>query len=345
MEDSDSDSEDDSEDKSGRDLAECPTIRLIKEEEKRLRDPLKHSLIVKLLGKRIGYGFLCKKLYQIWKPKGVLKLIHLASTSFIRVAKMLIRTHRHDILVILEPRISGDKAVHVILKLGFDMHQIDDVVGFSSGIGILWDNVKVKLQVETTHSQFIHCKIQEGLTHSWSFTAIYENPRLDIRDDCWNTSQSILGPWYVAGDFNEIAMSNEKMGGTSCKLAIANLETRFKIASFKILGAKGPKYTWKGSNQGFYGHVFKRLDRALANSDWVSQFPQAVVKVLPRIKSDHNLLLVDTTGLINYSGQKPFRFEAIRITHKDISIFINAQWDHPLHITEKLNKIVDPLKR
>ena len=52
-------SEDDEEEECSEDLeVECPLIRLIKEKKERIRLPWKRTLILKLLGRNIGYHLL-----------------------------------------------------------------------------------------------------------------------------------------------------------------------------------------------------------------------------------------------------------------------------------------------
>ncbi|KAJ7962300.1 Endonuclease/exonuclease/phosphatase family protein [Quillaja saponaria] len=51
----------------------------------------------------------------------------------------------------------------------------------------------------------------------WVFTAIYANPRDDVRQKLWrelsNFANNISIPWCLMGDFNDIANEDEKMGG------------------------------------------------------------------------------------------------------------------------------------
>ncbi|KAJ7971779.1 reverse transcriptase [Quillaja saponaria] len=81
MEGSESESDGDTETGEDADCEECLIVRLIKEEKRRLKLPWRDSLIVKLLGKCIRYNFLCKKLYQLWKPYGVLKVIDIGMVT------------------------------------------------------------------------------------------------------------------------------------------------------------------------------------------------------------------------------------------------------------------------
>ncbi|XP_019150060.1 PREDICTED: uncharacterized protein LOC109146841 [Ipomoea nil] len=55
----------------------CPTIRLTKEEVEKIRAPWRKTLIVKVLGRKVGYAYMMRGLSAMWKPKGSLDLIAL----------------------------------------------------------------------------------------------------------------------------------------------------------------------------------------------------------------------------------------------------------------------------
>ncbi|XP_038999467.1 uncharacterized protein LOC120125014 [Hibiscus syriacus] len=51
--------------------------------------------------------------------------------------------------------------------------------------------------------------------------------------------------------------------------------------------SQGPSFTWWNKRHGLAKN-FARLDRVLANPDWRSQSPEALVTYLPRLHSDHS---------------------------------------------------------
>jgi len=69
-----------------------------------------------------------------WNVRGA------ASKSFIRNTKNLIATYKPCVLIIAEPRISGDNANRKIRSLGFQHFVKTDACGFSGGIWILWND-------------------------------------------------------------------------------------------------------------------------------------------------------------------------------------------------------------
>lgn len=73
----------DDEDMDGDDDPECPEIRLTKEEKTKLREPWRRLLIVKVLGRRVGYTNLCKRLQTLWHPKSKMELVALDDDYFL----------------------------------------------------------------------------------------------------------------------------------------------------------------------------------------------------------------------------------------------------------------------
>lgn len=53
----------------------CPIIRLTKEEKLRLRNKWRQTLIVKVLGRNVGYAYLLRRLTAIWHPKARMDVV------------------------------------------------------------------------------------------------------------------------------------------------------------------------------------------------------------------------------------------------------------------------------
>ena len=76
-----SDEEDDV-DEEEQDL-DCPIISLSKEDKKRLRKPWQHTLILKLLGRSIGYNMLLRKIKEMWRPKAEVEIVAIDNGFFL----------------------------------------------------------------------------------------------------------------------------------------------------------------------------------------------------------------------------------------------------------------------
>ncbi|KAK2387120.1 zinc ion binding / nucleic acid binding protein [Trifolium repens] len=62
---------------------DCPIFVLSKSEEKRIHRPWKRGVIVKLLGRRIGYKALETRLKQMWVKKGIINIIDLGNDYYL----------------------------------------------------------------------------------------------------------------------------------------------------------------------------------------------------------------------------------------------------------------------
>lgn len=76
-------SDDENEDNDRDDEVDCPAITLTKEEKVRLRKPWEQSLIIKVMGRRVGYAYLLRRLNTIWHPKSRMELIALDNDYFL----------------------------------------------------------------------------------------------------------------------------------------------------------------------------------------------------------------------------------------------------------------------
>ena len=107
-------------------------------------------------------------------------------------------------------------------------------------------------------------------------------------------SVSIIGPWSLLGQFNEIISPSKVVGGSfhaSKAILMINMMTSYGLLYMETMGGS---FTWRKDTQNG-GHIRQKLDRVLVNPKWHISFPQALVETLPL----HNF------------GQLPTNFHAI----------------------------------
>ncbi|KAI9091606.1 hypothetical protein K1719_028049 [Acacia pycnantha] len=102
----------------------------------------------------------------VWNSRGA------ASKGFADVLRDMKRRYRLDLVVILEPRISGNQATKVIKSWGFNHSIRKEAVGFSGGIWLMWELDDLVVDVKNMDEQFIHCHLKLG-GEELLFTAIY----------------------------------------------------------------------------------------------------------------------------------------------------------------------------
>ncbi|KAJ4839856.1 hypothetical protein Tsubulata_030162 [Turnera subulata] len=263
-----------------------------------------------------------------------------AKRQFCRLCKEICREERPDIVIVVEPRISGVKAERVIRRLRFPNSHRAEARGYAGGIWVLWDAGRTKVSIVHSHTQFIHFTVdtEKGLVE---FTAVYASPQEKWRRYLWDNlevlARHILSPWFLIGDFNAILDGLERRDARGRNGAASKqfLDCIFK-AELEDVGFIGPKFTWKSGNK------LARLDRALFNRLALVQFPGATLTHLPRACSDHNPIFLRTEGIHSTSPRSgKFKFLAAWVAHKDFGEFVSNKWDKDGAMPVALTKFVE----
>ena len=106
----------------------------------------------------------------------------------------------------------------------------------------------------------------------------------------------------------------DKRGGIPwAHFLMQNFQDVLDHCGFADLGFSGPDYTWHGRRRGEW--IWERLDRGVANYEWLTRFPTSRMKHLNCFTSNHRPILLSLGG--NGEQQKwrrkPLRFEAMWI--------------------------------
>jgi hypothetical protein len=109
-----------------------------------------------------------------------------------------------------------------------------------------------------------------------------------------NFGASYNDPWFCIGDFNAIISLDDKLGGRPFNSYSPNPFIDFMDGYGMIdLGFYGNPYTWSNHRHGF-SLIKERLDRGIANCNWINFFPSYSVIHLPAHTSDHSPLLLNS---------------------------------------------------
>ena len=94
---------------------------------------------------------------------------------------------------------------------------------------------------------------------------------------------------------------------------------------FLDMGYKGHSFTWKK----FFSDgqtIGERLDRCLANNEWMIHFGGSTVHHLTCSTSGHSPLWILPKNLVVVTSNKPFRFEEMWLAEKRCSNTVKAKW-------------------
>lgn len=113
----------------------------------------------------------------------------------------------------------------------------------------------------------------------WRATFIYGEPSVENRPDMWDRMRTLcsewLGPWMLIGDFNEAMWQDEHF--SQCPRPEKQMLDFHEVLShcdLHDLRFYGLAWTYN-NNQGGDRNLQVHLDRAMANSDWISRFSEA----------------------------------------------------------------------
>ncbi|KAF1892225.1 hypothetical protein Lal_00036586 [Lupinus albus] len=193
----------------------------------------------------------------------------------------------------------------------------------------LWGlcNLLLNPSVLVNSNQHLTCMLEVENKRVY-INVVYAHNSYLQRRQLWADLLSLMddyqGPWCCIGDFNVVLGAHECRG--------SNLPPRLPSDEFKLfidagslvhLVTRGSDFTWTNRRVGV-GKTEKRLDRCIANEEWMTTWNQLSCSTLPRIASDHHsLLLCFNMGVTPRSS---FKFHKMWLSHPDCQRLVSEVW-------------------
>ena len=132
--------------------------------------------------------------------------------------------------------------------------------------------------------------------------------------------------WILLGDFNDMLAEDEKLGGLPVnRTRIAAFRNCLDKCGLIDLDFHGPRFTWTNKSPVWQSTIKERLDKGLGNADWTLLFPTAEIHHLPRVKSDHCPIMLNTDPSM-LKPPKPFCFEQMWLTDPTFPSLVEDNW-------------------
>ncbi|XP_075636519.1 uncharacterized protein LOC142608713 [Castanea sativa] len=234
-------------------------------------------------------------------------------------------------IVFLAETLTNDARLEFIQNnINFDHRWVVPKVGRSGGLVLYW-KASINLSIEGSDKYYIDAVINKGRESEWRFTGFYDEPDTVRRHEAWEKLKSLNSrretPWLCCGDFNEIILQDEKLGGaTRPHVQMQTFREVIDKCGFMDLGYEGSKYTWSR----YYDNgnsIWEWLDQCLATSSWFLKFPGSKVYHLRCDSSDHIPLHVVQSDLDFPKRKKLFRFEEMWLSNRECEEVVFSAWN------------------
>ncbi|KAF1884105.1 hypothetical protein Lal_00046391 [Lupinus albus] len=130
-------------------------------------------------------------------------------------------------------------------------------------IWCLWDYTRVNVQSIHSTGQLIHLSVSDvdGTFRNWT-TIIYAQNQLEKRKillrDITTISTTLVGPWLILRDFNNVLSVNDKCGGSRVQYnEYVDLENMMQLVGLYEADTHDPHFT--------YEIIYSRIDRPRKN--------------------------------------------------------------------------------
>ncbi|CAN6897202.1 unnamed protein product [Brassica oleracea] len=198
---------------------------------------------------------------------------------------------------------------------------------------LIWKSL-VAVKVISSSRQSMTCEIEFPHCHKIYFTAVYASNSHDERQDLWvdliNTHQSLdlsNAPWVIGGGFNQITHPAEHSSMAVNCLTAPMISLRNVLNQLEVFDLRyaGPLHTW--TNKSPSNPVAEKLDRLLANHEWISHYPNSLASFLPPNFSDHSPCLLDLHVPLPLAGTRPFKFFNYLTKHHKFNQTVVDAWN------------------
>ncbi|KAI9124646.1 hypothetical protein K1719_004568 [Acacia pycnantha] len=194
------------------------------------------------------------------------------------------RSSKPSFLFLSETKCENEGQLSYLSKLGFDGSAFVPSNGRSGGLFAVWKKDQISIDVLRRERQFIHFRCSVPGKGVFFLTSVYAIPRTELKQSLWqelsSLSSSMSGSWVLAGDFNDILSADERTGGVGVNFSRIDLfQNRILSCDLLDLGFHGPKFTWRGPQSFNCSRLYERLDKALGNTNFLSEFSACSVQV------------------------------------------------------------------
>ncbi|XP_074283553.1 uncharacterized protein LOC141608100 [Silene latifolia] len=169
----------------------------------------------------------------------------------------------------------------------------------------------------------------------------------------WNSMISLKatvnGPWLIMRDFNNVLYLDERIGSQVTDSEVREFQNCVDVCGLYDMISTGAYFTWNNKQEGD-ARVFSRIDRVLANDEWILNGPTGVVSFLPEELYDHSPCLIEL-GEDTVRRKGSFKYFNKWGKSANFKNIVTEIWRQPIQgccmfqLVKKLKTLKHPLKK
>ncbi|CAA7014405.1 unnamed protein product [Microthlaspi erraticum] len=195
------------------------------------------------------------------------------------------------------------------------------------GLALLWrKGIEVNILYQCDNFIDTEVKYKGERFHT---TFVYGDPEKEGRKEVWNSIQRRAenrdSPWFLTGDFNEIMDNSEKSGGPArAEGSFVDFRSFMSTCELYDLRFSGNFLSWRGQRR---DHLVRcRLDRAMANSAWIENYPSGRSEYLNFEGSDHRPL-ISFFQAVKKRKKGLFSYDRRLRNNEEVKLLITESWN------------------
>ncbi|XP_071740858.1 uncharacterized protein [Rutidosis leptorrhynchoides] len=214
----------------------------------------------------------------------------------------------------------------------------------------------VNLMVMSMSDQALHCMVK-SLSNDVQFHVSFIDAHnyYITRRALWRELEMhkcLLGnhPWVMLGDFNaSLSVNDSSCGSSSMTIAMSEFKDCVERICMSDVNHMGLHFTWNQRPKASSG-LLKKIDRVMANDEFISTFVNAYAVFHPYRISDHSpaILKIPTQGT---NHPKPFKFANFITFHDEFRDTVSDGWKTKVQgykmfqVVKKLRALKKPLRK
>ncbi|XP_060170305.1 uncharacterized protein LOC132601217 [Lycium barbarum] len=242
-----------------------------------------------------------------------------------------IRDNHFKLVGLVETRVKQDKAAAIANKIAPGWKMVHNYSHAINGrIWVLWDDNIYDVTVLSLDAHYVHCHItSRSLNIDCVMSVINGYNTVEQIKALWQALETLAPqcnrPWLIWGDFNALLTVKDRCNGAP----VTSMEIKdfFECVHNLLLTEvawKGEYFTWSNKQQDT-SRVYSRLDRVMANDEWMLQFGHLVVEYRLPFISDHSPLGL-TINVPDNRVKTPFKFFNVWAQHDTFMPLVRANW-------------------